>query len=70
MQNLVLVPGLANDSTVWRHTILELNGEVNCLPADTLSDESIPAMAQRILANAPREFALAGVSMGGWSLWR
>jgi pimeloyl-ACP methyl ester carboxylesterase len=65
MQNLVLVPGLASDSTVWRRTILELNGEVNCLPADTLSDESIPAMAQRILANAPREFALAGVSMGG-----
>jgi pimeloyl-ACP methyl ester carboxylesterase len=65
MQNLVLVPGLASDSTVWRRTILELNGEVNCLSADTLSDDSIPAMVRRILANTPQKFALAGVSMGG-----
>jgi pimeloyl-ACP methyl ester carboxylesterase len=65
MQNLAMVPGLASDSTVWGRTILELNGEVNCLPADTLSGDSIPAMARRILENAPLEFALAGVSMGG-----
>jgi pimeloyl-ACP methyl ester carboxylesterase len=65
MKDLVLVPGLGSDSAVWRRTILELNGEVNCLIGDTLSDNSIPAMAQRILDNAPQKFALAGVSMGG-----
>jgi pimeloyl-ACP methyl ester carboxylesterase len=65
MKDLVLVPGLGSDSTVWRRTILELNGEVNCLIGDTLSDDSIPAMARRILESAPRKFALAGVSMGG-----
>jgi pimeloyl-ACP methyl ester carboxylesterase len=65
MQDLVLVPGLASDSAVWRRTVLELNGEVNCLIGDTLSDDSLSAMAQRILKNAPQQFALAGVSMGG-----
>jgi pimeloyl-ACP methyl ester carboxylesterase len=65
MQELVLVPGLGSDSAVWRRTVLELNGEVTCTVGDTLNDDSLHAMAQRILANAPRNFALAGVSMGG-----
>ncbi len=65
MQKLVLIPGLGSDSTVWRRTIVELKGEVNCLVGDTLRDDSLAAIAQRILENAPPQFALAGVSMGG-----
>jgi pimeloyl-ACP methyl ester carboxylesterase len=65
MQNLVLVPGLGSDSAVWRRTMLELDGWVNCLVGDTLHDRSLRAMAQRILDDAPPRFALAGVSMGG-----
>jgi len=65
MQNLVLIPGLGSDFAVWDRTILKLNGEVNCLIGDTLRDDNLPAMAQRILGSAPENFALAGVSMGG-----
>ena len=34
--------------------------------ADTCSDDSIPAMAARLLRDAPQEFALLGTSMGGY----
>ncbi len=65
MQNLILVPGLGSDAAVWRRTILQLEGEVNCTVANTVLDDSLHAMAQRVLDNAPQTFALAGVSMGG-----
>ena len=64
IQTLVLVPGLGSDAAVWRRTIAALGGEVRCLVGDTLSDDTLPAMARRILGQAPRSFALAGVSMG------
>ena len=65
MQNLILVPGLGSDATVWRRTMLQLEGKVNCIVANTVLDDSLHAMAQRVLDNAPHTFALAGVSMGG-----
>jgi pimeloyl-ACP methyl ester carboxylesterase len=34
--------------------------------ADHTRDETMSAMAQRILSNAPPRFALAGLSMGGY----
>ena len=64
-RNLVLIPGLGSDAAVWRRTIAALGGEIRCLVGDTLSDDSLPGMARRILAQAPQSFALAGVSMGG-----
>ena len=65
MHSVVLVPGLGSDATVWQLTIAELASEANCRVGDTLSDDSLPAMAARILKDAPSRFALAGVSMGG-----
>ena len=65
MQDLVLIPGLGSDAAVWRRTMAALGGEVRCLVGDTLSDDSLPGMARRILEKAPPSFALAGVSMGG-----
>ncbi len=65
MQNLILVPGLGSDAAVWRRTMLQLDGKVNCFVADTLLDDNLHAMAQRVLESAPQTFALAGVSMGG-----
>ncbi len=62
---LVLVPGLGSDATVWRPTIAALGGELQCIVADTLSDGTLAGMARRILDQAPPDFALAGVSMGG-----
>ncbi len=65
MQTLVMIPGLGSDAAVWRRTIAALDGSVACLVGNTQSDGSLPAMAQRILDQAPETFALAGVSMGG-----
>ena len=65
VQTLVLVPGLGSDAAVWRRTIVALGDEVRCLVGDTLSDDTLPGMARRILDQAPRSFVLAGVSMGG-----
>jgi pimeloyl-ACP methyl ester carboxylesterase len=64
-QTLVLVPGLGSDAAVWRRTIAALGDEYRCLVGDTLSDDTLQGMARRILDQAPRRFALAGVSMGG-----
>ena len=64
-QTLVVVPGLGSDAAVWRRTIAALGGEYRCLVGDTLSDDTLPGMARRILDQAPQSFALAGVSMGG-----
>ena len=65
MQTFVLIPGLGSDAVVWRRTIAALDGQVEAVVGDTLSDESLAGMAARILDQAPERFALAGVSMGG-----
>lgn len=63
---LVLVPGLACDGGLWAAQIDGLADIADIRIADTLSDESIPAIARRLLATAPDSFALAGLSMGGY----
>ena len=65
MQTLVMIPGLGSDGAVWRRTVAALGSDAACTIGDTLSDPTLPKMAQRILAQAPPRFALAGVSMGG-----
>lgn len=60
-----MIPGLGSDAAVWWPTIDALGADADCRVGDTLSDDSLPAMAARIVADAPERFALAGVSMGG-----
>jgi len=63
--SLVLLPGLMCDDAFWRAQIDAL-GEI-CVPR-VMSygrSDSIEAMAQHVLAEAPVTFALAGHSMGG-----
>lgn len=60
-----MIPGLGSDAAVWQATISELAPDVDCRVGNTLSDDSLPAMAARILNDAPARFALTGVSMGG-----
>jgi pimeloyl-ACP methyl ester carboxylesterase len=63
---IVLVPGLLTSPrlfsgqlpAVWRH------GPVTI--ADNTRDDTMAAIASRILADAPPRFALAGLSMGGY----
>lgn len=63
--NLLLVPGLMCDATVWHEQSAALGaiGEVRI--ADHGDSNTLDGMAGRILASAPPRFALAGHSMGG-----
>jgi pimeloyl-ACP methyl ester carboxylesterase len=65
METLLMIPGLCSDATVWRRTIAALDGKIDCLIGDTISDVTLEGMARRILVQAPDRFALEGVSMGG-----
>ena len=65
MQTLILIPGLGSDGAVWSRTIAALGNDAACVIGETVSDVTLPEMAQRILTQAPPRFALAGVSMGG-----
>tara|TARA_B100001093_G_C26602864_1_gene916724 strand:- start:246 stop:947 length:702 start_codon:yes stop_codon:yes gene_type:complete len=64
--SLVLVPGLLCDEDLWFDQIESLSNITEISVADTLSDDNIAGMAARLLANAPPQFALAGLSMGGY----
>lgn len=63
---LILLPGLGIDHGLWRDQIADLTDIAEPVVGDTLQDDSLPAMAARVLADAPERFALAGLSMGGY----
>jgi pimeloyl-ACP methyl ester carboxylesterase len=64
---VVFLPGLLATAAVWSPVIERLDGRADPWIADLTADDSIAAMATRVLADAPRErFALAGHSMGGY----
>ncbi len=65
-QHLILIPGLLCDERLWAHQIRHLGECAEITVADTLQDDSVGAMAERLLAAAPDRFALAGLSMGGY----
>jgi pimeloyl-ACP methyl ester carboxylesterase len=63
---LVLLPGLLCDRELWRGQIEGLSDIASPWVADLTLDDSMASMARRVLATAPHEFALAGLSMGGY----
>lgn len=63
---LVMVPGLLCDEMLWAPQSAALADIAECSVAETTLDDSITAMAERILARSPERFALAGLSMGGY----
>jgi len=64
---LVLLPGLLCDRALWAPQIEALADECTPWVADLTRDDSMQAMARRVLDEAPSErFALAGLSMGGY----
>lgn len=65
MENLLLIPGLMCDQSLWSHQLEHLADIAHCQVADTRSGNSMEALAEAILATAPPRFALAGLSMGG-----
>jgi pimeloyl-ACP methyl ester carboxylesterase len=63
-QPLLLLPGLICDHALWEHQLRHLPAPVSV--ADLTRDDSIGAMAARVLDEAPPVFDLAGLSMGGY----
>lgn len=64
---LVLLPGLLNTAEVWQRVVDALDPAAPPHRPELTQDDSIAAMAARVLADAPAEpFALAGLSMGGY----
>jgi pimeloyl-ACP methyl ester carboxylesterase len=62
---ILLLPGLMCDATVWREQIPALERFGPCTVADYGTIASLAGMAHAVLARAPKEFAVAGHSMGG-----
>jgi pimeloyl-ACP methyl ester carboxylesterase len=62
---LLLLPGLMCDRTVWAGQIAALSARATCVVPEYGAVDSIAAMAQVALREAPATFALAGHSMGG-----
>lgn len=63
--SLVLVPGLLCDEAVWAHQADALGKVADVQIASNGARDSLVAMAEAIIAQAPQRFALAGHSMGG-----
>jgi len=61
---LIVLPGLLCDARLWAASCRDLGRAVTV--ADLTRDESLAALAARVLAEAPDRFALAGLSMGGY----
>ena len=65
-ETLILVPGLNSTEAVFAPQIERLRRDRPVLVADHRQDDSLESIAWRLLAAAPRRFALAGHSMGGY----
>jgi pimeloyl-ACP methyl ester carboxylesterase len=63
---IVLVPGLNCSARLYAEQIPALWGFGPVTIADHRRDDSVAAIATRILATAPPRFALVGLSMGGY----
>lgn len=66
-QNLILLPGLLCDPRLWAAQVEGLSDIADITVADMTKDDSIPGMVRRALETAPPEFAVAGLSMGGYA---
>lgn len=65
--HLVLLPGLVTDSRLWQHQAAGLADVAHVSVGDLTKGHTIAEMAAGVLASAPAgQFALAGLSMGGY----
>jgi pimeloyl-ACP methyl ester carboxylesterase len=65
MKPLVLLSGLLCEDGFWTELLKRLKHEGEVTVISFRGFSSIRSMAEHVLAHAPREFALAGHSMGG-----
>lgn len=62
---VVWIPGHLCGPWLYAPQLAVLGGERPAVIADTTRDDDLGAMAERLLADAPERFVLAGLSMGG-----
>jgi pimeloyl-ACP methyl ester carboxylesterase len=62
---VLLLPGLVCDAEVWAHARNAMSAHCEVRIADHGQLDSLGAMADKVLREAPARFALAGHSMGG-----
>lgn len=62
---LVLIPGMMCDARLFRPQIETLSGTCTIQLAPITAHDTVAELAAEILENAPPNFALAGLSMGG-----
>jgi pimeloyl-ACP methyl ester carboxylesterase len=70
-QNVLLLPGMMCDARQWVEQ--EANISQPVFHADTRKHDSITEMARSVLQDAPDQFAMVGLSMGGilaFEIWR
>ncbi len=70
---VLLLPGMMLDGRMYAAQALALQDLAEVRHADLTLDDSIETMAAEVLATAPDEFAVVGLSMGGivaLELWR
>lgn len=66
-QPLVLLPGLLCDAALWQPQLTDLADIADFFVADLTDQQSIEEMGASVLRDCPwKEFALAGLSMGGY----
>src|SRR5258708_36178701 len=63
---LVLLPGLLCDDALWAPEIAALADIAVARVGDPTQHDSMAGMAEAVLNTAPEQFALAGLSMGGY----
>lgn len=64
--SLVLLPGLSDDGALWMHQVRHLADIADARAADISGHATVEEMAKAVLDSAPRRFALAGFSLGGY----
>ncbi len=65
-ESLILVPGVLCNHRLWHHQLEGLTDVSRPSVAEVHRDDSLAAMADRLLSQAPPRFALAGLSLGGY----
>ncbi len=63
---LVLLPGMMCDARLWADMAPQLGAHAALHYGDLTLDDTLAAMAGRVLATAPDRFHLCGFSMGGY----
>ncbi|PWC87795.1 alpha/beta hydrolase [Azospirillum sp. TSH100] len=63
---LILLPGMPLDAALWDHQVRHLDEVADPRVMELADCDSIAAMADKVLAQAPDRFAVAGLSMGGY----